>query len=298
VFAQFGAMTQIRTYVETISFCLHQVVMDHAIVAMDLASFHHSTDFSSHLLSYGSTAVEFVNRFLTVRVDEHEEGDDNIHEYGDQGSYEDHAVMEQSIDASIKSCFVGKFSVTLNQLTPPSDSHRVRALNTKHVAKISTSILDNKDLSLTSSRPFIGLLSTDQCANVSDFRSEDVSIYTSIEVLDGNHNFHAQQDVYNLTKDPSLLVRDVLLYAGLSSQQCKRLGIRSNQETATCLPMADRDYVRLIRTEMLTEFGHVRELKRDEECQTFQKSLFKTLGFAFTVSILLNNVDDTPALCK
>jgi hypothetical protein len=268
-------------------FYVDQVVMDQIVVSLVVDSFHYSSPFSQKLLGHTDTAAGFEKRFMTIRVDDDE--DEYDEEHGEEEEQEETPIETSSPDGRIQSCFVGRFTLSTEQLVSPSNERMVRDLDRKHVSTIAANIVDNHEMKLTTCRPLIGLLSSNQCAKAADFRHRDISSYTAIEIIDGNHNLHAQNAAFTITQDPGLLQRDVLLYAGLTDQQCKRLGIMSNRDTSTCLPMSDRDYIRLIRKEMIVAFGHVCTLKKDHTSQKFQQELFATLGFVYTVSINVYN---------
>ena len=207
---------------------------------------------------------EGISALINSKADEEEE------------NLEDGNLSLAQHQLNVQSSFIGKFRMKItNCVSPPAD-RLVRELNQDHVNKIYELLTADPDGGVT----LTGLISKTQCKQRSDFRPEHLDQYT-VEVIDGNHNLHAMK---RFEKENNCVIeRDILLYAGLSSEEAKSVGIKRNQLTSNALPMTDMDYIKLIRHEILTEYGEGRP-RKDKRSIDFWNRVFPIIGLENNVS--------------
>lgn len=178
---------------------------------------------------------------------------------------------------NIQACYIGKFRMKLTNCVSPPPERLVRKVNDEHVSKICALLTADPDWGVT----LTGLISKVQCQKKSDFRLDYLNQYT-VEVIDGNHNLQALKRFQN-ENGYCVIERDILLYAGLSDEEAKSVGISRNQLTSNALPMTDMDYIKLIRQEIQTEYGEGRPGK-DKRAIDFWNRVFPIIGLENNVS--------------
>ena len=180
----------------------------------------------------------------------------------------------------VEACFLGKFRVKLSKCVSSPPERLVRQLNETHISRIHDLLTTDPDWGVT----LTGLISKEECKNKSNFKRENINNYT-IEIIDGNYNLHALKR-YQSEHADCILERDVLLYAGLSNEEAKSVGIARNRLTSNALPMTDMDYIKLIRQEVLEEYGEGRPGK-DKRAIDFWNRVFPIIGLENNVSFFL-----------
>lgn len=178
----------------------------------------------------------------------------------------------KELDVRIGETFVGKYRINIKNCVSPSDDRLVRKVSDSHVQKIYSTMNEDPEWGVT----LTGLIDNQQVASKMEFERKNLDNYI-IEIVDGNHNLQALKRLQKENPEKKI-ERDILLYAGLSNTEAKRLGIARNTLTSQSLPMSDMDYVQILRTEIIKEYGSPTAPGKDERGKTFWNRVFPIIG--------------------
>ncbi|XP_070572589.1 uncharacterized protein [Ptychodera flava] len=191
----------------------------------------------------------------------------------------------RSMDDRIAECYVGRFTLNIENLKPPSVERKICELNLHQVSSISHSLLNDSGRHLELATPLVGMIDPKECRSKNYFNPDKLHDY-HVEVIDGHHNFLAQKEALLVGKDAALNKREVCLYVGLTNKECRRLCVKRNLLTSNHLPMSDWDYITLMRDAIKKEFKDGHMPGRDMRSNKFWKRLYAMLGFKYEKKVL------------
>lgn len=175
----------------------------------------------------------------------------------------------------------------------------MRELDEAFVKQLEKEMLNSAELSTAAAAPLIGFVNVEKEKFSKDkLRRGDYPV----ETIDCNHSLHAMRNL----KDAEIFTeREFVIYGKITEEECLKLGINRNKETALSLKMTDYDYMVLLRKQLLT----LTETEEPEETvpQVFTRIIcsimdLKTVSIYrgilcyqyFFPSFLLKNVFPTP----